>query len=412
MLKFRHQLALLSGAISLSLAASVTTVLADDETKEVWRLFVSDQAESKVTVIDPTEGKILQQFTTDGYATHLVPSQSGETLFAVQMDHDAVNVIASGISLSGHGDHSDIEIEKSKILPMKLEGARPVHVIPHGDKMVQFFDREGEARVYSEHELLEGNADYKTVKTAAPHHGVVVPMGDYFLASEPNLMVETKADELPPRLGVKAIDKNGETAGNVATCTGLHGEAHSAGLVAFGCEEGVIIASVDGSNVPEFKMLEYSVDMPEGQVGTLAGGKAMQFFLGNYGADKLVIIDPSTVNPYQVVNLPVRYVSFALDPENVKIAYVFTEDGKLSALNILSGKLEHSAQITEPYSKDGHWRDPRPRIAVMGDIIAVTDPNKGLVRLLDSKSFKEEKTITVEGLPFNITAIGGSGLQH
>jgi hypothetical protein len=285
-------------------------------------------------------------------------------------------------------------------------------VIAHGGDMVQFFDREGEARVYGEDALLEGNSDYKAVKTTAPHHGVVVPMGDYFLASEPNMEVETKEGDLPPRFGVKAINKNGETVGEIATCTGLHGEAHSAGLVAFGCEEGVIIASVKGNNPPEFKMLEYSADMPEGKVGTLAGGKAMQFFLGNYGADKLVIIDPSSEDPYQVVNLPVRYVHFALDPENVKTAYVFTEDGKLNALNVLSGKISHSAQITEPYSKDGHWRDPRPRIAVMGDQIAVTDPREGIVRLLDAESFDEEKTIKVDGLPFNVVAIGGSGLQH
>jgi hypothetical protein len=412
MSKYLHQLTLLSGIVSMSLAGATSTSLADDETKEAWRLFVSDQTASNVTVLDPDAGQILDQYSMSGYVTHLVPSKSKKTIFAVQMDHDAVNVIASGITISGHGDHSDIEVEKPSLLPVKMEGARPVHVIAHGGDMVQFFDREGEARVYREDALLEGNSDYKAVKTTAPHHGVIVPMGDYFLASEPNMEVETKEGDLPPRLGVKAIDKNGKTVGEIATCTGLHGEAHSAGLVAFGCEEGVIIASVKGNNPPEFKMLEYTADMPEGKVGTLAGGKAMQFFLGNYGADKLVIIDPSSDNPYQVVHLPVRYVHFALDPENVKTAYVFTEDGKLNALNVLSGEISHSVQVTEPYSKDGHWRDPRPRIAVMGDKIAVTDPREGIVRLLDAENFDEEKTIKVDGLPFNIVAIGGSGLQH
>lgn len=412
MFKSHRRHTLLSSVISLSLVASAGTAFADDETKEAWRLFISDQTDSKVTVVDPAEAKILGEFATTGYVTHLVPSDTGETLFAVQMDHDVVNVIASGISLSGHGDHSDIEVGEPSLLSVKLEGARPVHVIPHDHEMLQFFDREGEARIYDEDALIEGKSDYKAVKTAAPHHGVVVPMGNYYLASEPNLDVETKEGDLPPRLGVKAIDKNGETVGEVATCTGLHGEAHSAGLVAFGCEEGVIIASVDGDNVPEFKMLKYTDEMPEGKVGTLAGGKAMQFFLGNYGDDKLVIIDPSSDNPYQVVNLPVRHVHFVLNPVDVKAGYVFTEDGRLNELNVLSGEISKSVQITEPYSKDGHWRDARPRLAVMGDVIAVTDPREGLVRLLDAKSFEEERTIKVDGLPFNIVAVGGSGLQH
>jgi hypothetical protein len=152
--------------------------------------------------------------------------------------------------------------------------------------------------------------------------------------------------------------------------------------------------------------------MPEGRVSTILGGKAMQFFLGNYGDDKLALIDPSSDDPYRLVDLAVRSVHFQLDPARVKIAYVFTEDGKLHALDVLSGDIVRSAQITEPYSKDGHWRDPRPRIAVMGDLIAVTDPREQLVRLIDAESFEEARTINVEGLPFNVVAVGGSGLQH
>jgi hypothetical protein len=197
--------------------------LANDETKEAWRLFVSDQAEAKVTVLDASDGSVLDQFSTAGYVTHLVPSESGETLFAVQMDHDAVNVIKSGIALSGHGDHGDIEIGNPALLPVMLEGQRPVHAVVHGDEIVQFFDREGEARIYNEDALLEGNAEYEVVKTLAPHHGVAVPMGDYFLISAPELDVETKEGELPPRLGLSVLNKNGEQVGETAPCAGLHG---------------------------------------------------------------------------------------------------------------------------------------------------------------------------------------------
>ena len=282
----------------------------------------------------------------------------------------------------------------------------------HDDKILQFFDRDGEARVYDEADLLKGGADHTIVKTAAPHHGVVVPAGDYFVVSEPNLDVETPADKLPPRLGAKVVDGAGKQVGEVATCTGLHGEAASAGLVAFGCVEGVLIARSDGSGPPRLELVEYSDDMPEGRVGTLAGGKAVQFFLGDYGDDRLVVIEPSSDTPYRVVDLNVRDVHFVLDPIRAKLAYVFTEDGKLHALDVLRAELVRSVQVTEPYSKDGHWRDPRPRLAVMGDTIAVTDPRESLVRLLDAGTFEKERSIAVEGLPFNIVAIGGSGLQH
>ena len=48
----------------------------------------------------------------------------------------------------------------------------------------------------------------------------------------------------------------------------------------------------------------------------------------------------------------------------------------------------------------------------MGDEIAVTDPRAGLVRVLDAETFGELRQIPVEGLPFNVVAIGGAGLSH
>jgi zinc transport system substrate-binding protein len=61
---------------------------------------------------------------------------------------------------------------------------------------------------------------------------------------------------------------------------------------------------------------------------------------------------------------------------------------------------------------DGHWSDPRPRIAVAGDAIIVSDPLKGVLHVVDAGSFAETGTIPVEGKPFNVVAIGGSGETH
>lgn len=63
-------------------------------------------------------------------------------------------------------------------------------------------------------------------------------------------------------------------------------------------------------------------------------------------------------------------------------------------------------RVTEPYSKDGHWRDPRPRLAVADSQIAITDPRYSLVRVIDADTLKETPTIVVEGQPFSIVAVG------
>jgi hypothetical protein len=61
---------------------------------------------------------------------------------------------------------------------------------------------------------------------------------------------------------------------------------------------------------------------------------------------------------------------------------------------------------------DGHWRDPRPRVAVAGEEIFVTDPAPGVIHVVDVESFAKEREIKVEGQPYNIVAVGGHGEHH
>lgn len=215
----------------------------------------------------------------------------------------------------------------------------------------------------------------------------------------------------PPRVGIAAYDDDGAQIGEVQACTDLHGEAFSGSYLLAGCKEGVI-AVTEAGEAAKFTMLPYPESFPEEKTGTLLGSAAMEIFLGDYGRDSVVIIDPTTAPYFTRVELPFRRVDFVLDPAKPQYAYLLTEDGTLSRLNMLSAQIEASARITQPYSMDGHWRDPRPRLAVAGDRIALTDPFEGMVRLVDPASLEETATIPVEGLPYNILAVGGSGLTH
>jgi len=61
---------------------------------------------------------------------------------------------------------------------------------------------------------------------------------------------------------------------------------------------------------------------------------------------------------------------------------------------------------------DGHWNDPRPRLALAGDEVLLTDPQAGLLRRISAATLQESGTIALEGLPYNLTVVGGSGLSH
>ncbi|MBN8950798.1 MULTISPECIES: zinc metallochaperone AztD [unclassified Rhizobium] len=387
--------------------------IADDENEtESWRLFVADHSLPIVRTIDAASGKEIGRFDLEGYAA-LSLSQSGRTVFAVQGEKNVVNAIATGISLSDHGEHRDIELSDPKLLSVSIKGEKPGHVVTHGNDVAIFFDREDKFDLLSESDLVTGKADIRAFKTMAAHHGVAVPMGNHLLVSAPNVEAPVKEGELPPRLGLRVLDRKGEQVGDIKPCTGLHGEATSARLVAFGCEEGVLIAHPGGTDGPKIQMLAYGSSLPKGKVSTLLGGTSIQFFLGNYGEQNVVLIDPdNAAEPYKLIELPTRRVDFVLDPAKPQHAYILTEDGKLHLLDVVKGAIVQSQTVTEPYSKDGHWRDPRPRLAVAGGLIAITDPRHGLVRMVDNQSLKEVRSIPVEGQPFAIVAVGGSGAVH
>ena len=405
---------LLPGLLTSTVIAALafpSLVQADEDSKEAWRLFVADHTLPVVRAIDLESGKELGRYDLQGYAG-LSVSETGRTVFAIQGDQNIVNAIDTGIAFSDHGEHRDIEIKEPRLLKTTINGEKPGHVVAHGDDLAVFYDRGGKFDLLKESALLEENPSLKAYDTTAAHHGVAVPMGNHLLVSVPDMEAVVKEGELPPRLGLRVLDSDGQQVGGVYPCTGLHGEATSARLVAFGCAEGVLVAQPGGVNGPKVEMLAYDSSLPEGKVSTLLGGTSMQFFLGNYGEDKVVLIEPGAKQPYRLVELPVRRVDFTLDPAQPRNAYILTEDGKLHLLDIVDGTIVKSETITEPYSKDGHWRDPRPRLAVAGSHIAVTDPRHSVIRLIDRETLTEARTIAVEGQPFAIVAAGGSGAAH
>lgn len=393
-----------SAAALLALIAGIGNASADE--KEAWRLFVADRDQPKVTVIDAVKGEVLDTFTIKAPAS-LYRSDSGRTVFAVQGDAGAITAIASGISVDDHGDHGDIDVEAPRPTGTEIAGEKPSHFVEHDGEFAAFFDGEGVARIISEKAVLEGKSDVREVKTDAPQHGVAVAYGSHVLLSEPN---REKPDELP--VGIRTVDEAGKQVGDIAECRDLHGEASSGNILAFACATGLLVVTPD-EGAPQIRHLPYADSLPDGKSTTLIGGKGLQYFLGNYGPDKVVLIDPTAASgAFRLIDLPTRRVHFAVDPVRPRFAYIFTEDGRLNQLDIVAGKIVNSLGLTGPYSMDGHWNDPRPRIAVAGERIVVSDPLQGKLHLVDAESFAAAGEIGVEGKPYNIVAVGGSGRTY
>ncbi len=391
-------------ALAVTLGLTATPSLA--ESQVAWRLFVADQAEPIVRVLDSTSGATEEIFRLDGPAS-LATTGSGRVVFAVQRDAGLVSAISSGISIDDHGEHGDLRVEPAKLLDLRLTGQRPSHFVDHHGEIALFFDGDGAVKLIQERAVLENKADVRHLALAAPHHGVAISFGDKVLATEPH--PESPRDELP--VGIKVIDSGGNGPGPLHECPDLHGEAASGSLVAIACKTGLLLVKA-GTSGPEIVHLPYSSALPDGKSTTLVGGKGLQYFLGNYGPQAVVLIDPASKDAFRLIELPARRVHFAVDPARPRFAYIFTEDGQLHQLNVVTAKIEKSLALTEPYSMDGHWNLPRPRIAIAGDDIILTDPLKSRLLVVDATTFDKDREMAVEGKPYNVVAVGGSGEVH
>lgn len=396
-----HLFSVSVAAVALGLAGSA---LADDDVT-AWRLFVSDHEKPMVTVIDALDGDTLDTFTLKGPAT-LYRSETGETVFAVQGSAGEVSAIFTGIAFHDHGDHGDIDVDDPKLLDFSLSGEKPGHFVERQGKVAQWFDGEDTVRLFDEKAVLGGQSSFRAVNVTAPHHGVAVPYDDHAVVTIPN---PEDASKRP--IGARIVEGDGQQVGEDIPCPGLHGSAGSGNIHALACDTGLLLITQSG-NTPEIRHLPYSPSLPEGSASTLIGGKGLQYFVGNYGADRIILVDPSATEAFRLVQLPTRRVHFAVDPIRARFAYVFTEDGQLHQVDILKGEITKSMRITDPYSMDGHWSDPRPRITVADDKIVVTDPLSSTLHLIDAVQFTQAGEIPLEGKPFNIVAVGGSGKMH
>lgn len=402
---FRTRIAVLAASAAFIGAAAA----AQEDSVTLWRLFVADHDTGQITALDLDAPENRWTFDVGG-ASRLYATASGEGVLAVQSDDDRVAFLKSGIALEGHGDHRDIAVSDPARIDGELNGPRPFHVVTHQGLSAINFDRGGHALFLTEEEILSGDFDGTRFEQQRAHHGFSVPHGDVVVSSVAS-DEETEADQLPGRVGLQLFTPDGAPASDMQTCTGLHGEAFSGNVMLAGCEEGTAMMRQDG-NALSLGFLPYPADFPENKTGSLLGGSAIQIFVGDYGDNDLVVIDPETAPYFTRVSFPFRHVDFVLDPAKPQFAYVLTEDGTLHRLNILSLERRSRASVTAPYSMDGHWRDPRPRLAVAGDTLVLTDPNEARVRVIDSDSLEELRSIEVEGTPYNVLAVGGSGLIH
>ncbi len=384
--------------LTLATGASAADVAA-------YRAIIADHANGKITVVDALAGKIIANYGVEGPA-RLKANETGRLVYATQGAQGRVDVIDSGVTVTSHGDHADVDVKPSRMTSASILGPKPSHINIDNGRVAAFFDGDGQASLFAEDTLLSGKGKPALMRTAAPHHGLAAPLGAFTAVSIPH---PTDAKELP--VGIDLLDRAGKSVAKSANCPRMHGEAKSGTTSAFGCADGVLLLRMTRTG-GTFEKVAYTASLPaERMVRNMAGGKAAKSFLADFGADGMVIIDP-VAKEFNFVKLPARRMSFTSEAVVCDFGYVITEDGQLHKINALSGKVEASLGVTERSAMEGGSGVARPRLSASGDRVIVTDPAKAQIHVIDSAKMQIVHKVTVPGAPFDVVVVGAAGEDH
>ncbi len=365
------------------------------------RLVVADGVEPEVTMLDLATGETLAEFDVAG------PSRVyaiGRFVMAVARDSDRVEVLDAATWDVPHGDHFHFYIGTPAVTDAGFDAAAPTHLVEHRGTMAVFNDAEGSVTVLEEGSDRDGAPPriVDEIDSGGPHHGVAVPLPDrsQLITTTPPL-----DDGLPN--GVEVVDLRTQVSvAEFYTCPGLHGEFVASDLVAFGCEDGVLVLSADGEQWSGSKVPRPDGALADDRTGTLAGSSTGDYLVGNLGPNALVAIDVASATP-TIMALDLPIASFAYD-ERHHAVLALTTDGTVHRLDASAGETLQTISALDAFElAGGHGGTPRPSLMIAGNRAYLTAPAEGrVVELGIADELRVARDFAVGGAPASITVVG------
>lgn len=367
------------------------------------RLLVADGVTPMVYLVDAASHETLASFGLAAVA-RVYRGALGRYGFAVQGEGNRVQIFDSGLVVEDHGDHVHHERGVPGLLTLALSGTRPVHFVPHDRHAAAFFDDDGVAHLLDETSLALASPNVLRIDTGMPHHGVALSFGNGFLASTPELI--PPAERASPT-GIAAYDATGKATGErFGECPSLHGEAALDEVAAFGCSDGVLLVEA-GKTLTARKLANPGVGgSPAPRVGTLAAHPDAPHIIGNFGGERLCIVD-LTAGALRPVQVPAPYLQFGFDAHGEHIL-LLAKTGRLHILDANDLSEVTALDVTHAATDDSGHGARYPQFAVGAHAVYVTDPQDGKVVVVDLVQNAIVAEIPVPGTPTKIAVLGPS----
>lgn len=358
-----------------------------------------------VTVLDSMTGDVLSTEKLDGYV-RLSPAGDGRHVMATEGDE--FRIIDTGLVTEAHGDHSHFFHQTPQLTKHRVSAPHPGHVVPHEGRTAIYADGTGEVTLMDASALEEGKLSTTLGgKADAPHHGVAVP-----LANGEILMTQGTEDA---RSTVQVKDAKGKVLAETNDCPGVHGEAvaepTTAGSVAvLGCENGPVIyrdgafhkvAPIPGAERSgNLRGLETSpIVLADGEPAATDGD-------GSEKSQVIGLIDTRT-DSQKRVDLGSSYWFRSLDRGLNGEAVVLTEDGDLTVVDPVSGKILHEVPVTKPWTEPEDWQQAAPMVQAADGLAYVSDPEAKKITVVDIAKGEVVRSLDLPVIPHEMQVTTG-----
>lgn len=380
----------------------------DHHVDTLGRLVIADGS-TTVRVLDLDGGTVVQNFTLDHAPSALYASPGQRYALAVQRTQDQVQVIDGGIYQEDHGDHLHDYKRNPALVDWRLSGVRPTHYEVHGSLAAFFMDGLDASSLPAQAVVLTDaslGARQVLASLTLPRamHGTAEPRGNFLLTTYRDAGSEST---LPSQ--VELYQRNGSGYSFVQrfedTCPGLHGSYSIASHSAFGCTDGVLLITQDGSTFSARK-LPNPDDMPVGaRIGTITSHPERANFIGIASPGHFFDIDPvaGTITRVPWAEGRTRR-AHAMDAEGRHLL-ILDDQG---TLHVLDGEADWAVRATLPAITNMPSAAPFPAIAVnrAANRAYLSDPNGARIVVVNLDTATLAEPIALNFNPTLLTWVG------
>lgn len=353
--------------------------------------------EGGVSVVRADSGEVLKTIPMTGFVRL---NQAGDDRHLLVSTAKGFEALDLGVWTDAHGDHGHSFTGEPHLTGQVFAADAAGHAVAHHGQTTLFDDATGTILTFDPQELADG--ELKTVEKRTPeaHHGVAVTRDD-------GSLVHTVGNE-EARNGIVVLDADGKEVTRSEKCPGVHGEAFAGEVAAFGCEDGVLL--LDGDTVTK-------VQSPDsyGRIGNLFGHEESPVLLGDYKVDadaelerptRVSLVDSAT-GKLRLVDLPASYSFRSLARGAEGEGLVLGTDGALRIIDPVRGVVAKTVDVVEAWREPTEWQEPRPSVAVVGDIAWVSEPATRELHAVDIARGAVVTSWTLDVVPNELAGVTG-----